>query len=192
VRLRVIPSAFAWEIASSGTWGSFWLRSSYYSWWLPPPRWLGAAQRLWQELVIVLDHLRWSCEGCCAFPGGAPKATLVDYSYHWATSLAVGSCGALGELGCRLPISRWTTRCRSTQRGLACRQAREPRGKILVFILRLNWLSPSDWSSIGYLLIGSLPQHGGIKIIYLSFIFLQTSCNKLFNVISFKSLSYHC
>jgi hypothetical protein len=157
VRLRVIPSAFAWEIASSGTWGSLWLRSSCYSWWLPPPGWLGAARGLWQELVIVLGHLQWSCEGCCAFLDGAPKATQVDCSCHWATSLAVGSCGALGELGCGLPISCQTTRCRLTQRRLACRQAREPREKILVFILRLNWLSPSDWSSIGYLLIGSLP-----------------------------------
>jgi hypothetical protein len=161
----MIPSAFAWEIASSGTWGSC------YSWWLPPPRWLGAAQRLWQELVIVLGHLRWSCEGCCAFPDGAPKATLVDYLCHWATSLAVGSCGALGDLGCGLPFSHRTTRSRSTQRGLAYRQTREPREKILVFILRLNWLSLGDWSSIGYLLIGSLPRHGGIKIIYLSFTF---------------------
>jgi hypothetical protein len=192
VRLGVIPSAFAWEIASSGTWGSLWLRSSYYSWWLPPPRRLGTARRLWQELVIVLGHLRWSYDRCCAFPSGAPKATLVDCSCHWATSLAVGSCGALRELGCGLPFSHRITRCRSTQRGLACWQAREPREKILVFILRLNWLSADDWSSIGYLLIGSLPRHGGIKIIYLSFIFSQTSCNKLFSVISFESLSYHC
>jgi hypothetical protein len=192
VRLKVIPSVFTWEIASSGTWGSLWLQSSCYSWWLPPPRRLGAARRCWQELVIVLGHLRWSCEGCCAFPDGAPKVTLVDCSCHGATSLAVGSCGALGELGCGLPISHRTMRCRSTQRGLVCRQAREPQEKILVFILQLNWLSPGDWSSIWYLLIGSLPWNGGIKIIYLSFTFLQTSCNKLFSVISFECLSYYC
>jgi hypothetical protein len=131
VRLGVIPSAFVWEIASSGTWRSLWLRSSCYSWWLPPPRQLGIAQRLWQELVIVLGYLRWSCEGCCAFPGGAPKVILVDCSCHWATSLVVGSYGALGELGCGLPISCRTMRCRSTQRRLASRQAREPQEKFL-------------------------------------------------------------
>jgi hypothetical protein len=30
-----------------------------FSRWLPPPRWLGAAWRRWQELVIVLGHLQW-------------------------------------------------------------------------------------------------------------------------------------
>jgi hypothetical protein len=87
VRLRVISSAFAWVIASSGTWGSFELWDSCYSWWLPPPIRLEAAEALWQELVIVLGHLPVIMRGSCAFLGGAPKATLVDYACHWATSL---------------------------------------------------------------------------------------------------------
>jgi hypothetical protein len=87
VRLGVIPSIFAWVIASSGTWRSLWLRSSYYSWRLPPPRRLGVAEELWQELVIVLDHLPVIIRGSCAFPDGAPKATLMDCACHWATSL---------------------------------------------------------------------------------------------------------
>jgi hypothetical protein len=74
----VIPSAFAYEFASSGTWGSFELRDSCYSWWLPPHRWLGAVEGLWQELVIILGHLPVIVRGSCAFPGGAPKATLVN------------------------------------------------------------------------------------------------------------------
>jgi len=41
----------------------------------------------------------------------------------------VGPCGARGELGCGIPINRQTTKCWSTQQGLACRQAREPREK---------------------------------------------------------------
>jgi hypothetical protein len=53
VRLRVIPSAFAWVIASSGTWGSLSMRISCYSWWLPPPRRLRAAVEVWHVLVIV-------------------------------------------------------------------------------------------------------------------------------------------
>jgi hypothetical protein len=59
VRLEVIPSTFAWVIASSGTWGPLWLESSCYSWWLPPPRWLGAAEELRHMLVIVCGRLRW-------------------------------------------------------------------------------------------------------------------------------------
>jgi hypothetical protein len=41
------------------------------------------------RVVLVLGHLPVICEGCCAFPGGAPKATLVNCSCHLATSLVV-------------------------------------------------------------------------------------------------------
>jgi hypothetical protein len=78
----VIPSAFACEFTSSGIWESFELRDSCYSWWLPLPRWLGATEELWQELVIVLGHLPVIVRGSCAFPSGAPKATLVDCACH--------------------------------------------------------------------------------------------------------------
>jgi hypothetical protein len=78
----VIPSAFAYEFASSGTWRSFELWDSCYSWWLLPPRRFGAVEELWQELVIVLGHLPVIVRGSCAFPGGAPKATLVDCACH--------------------------------------------------------------------------------------------------------------
>jgi hypothetical protein len=74
----VISSVFACKFASSGTRESFELRDSCYFWWLLPPRRLGAAEELWQELVIVLDHLSMIVRGSCAFSGGAPKATLVD------------------------------------------------------------------------------------------------------------------
>jgi hypothetical protein len=47
VRLEVIPSVFAWVIASSGTWGSLWLWISCYSWLLSPPRRLGVAKDHW-------------------------------------------------------------------------------------------------------------------------------------------------
>jgi hypothetical protein len=83
----VISSAFAWVIASSGTWGSFELWDSCYSWWLLSPRRLGAVEELCQELVIVLGHLPVIMRGSCASPGGAPKATLVECTCHWATSL---------------------------------------------------------------------------------------------------------
>jgi hypothetical protein len=78
----VIASVFTCEFASSGTRGLFELRVSCFSWWLPPPRRLGAAEELWQELVIVLGHLPVIVRGSYAFPGGAPKATLVDFMCH--------------------------------------------------------------------------------------------------------------
>jgi hypothetical protein len=151
----------------------------------PPPRWLGGSRGVVARVVLVLGHLLMICEGCCAFPGGAPKATLVNCSCHWATSFAVGSCGALGELGFGLPISHWTTRCRSTQRGLACRQAREPWEKNLVFILCMIGFVPVIGHHILWLVH---PLRGGMKIISSPFTFPQTTCNKLFSVISCESL----
>jgi prenyltransferase beta subunit len=78
----VISRAIACEFASSGTWGSFELRDSCYSWWLLSPRWLEAAEEWWQELVIILGHLLVIMRGSCTFPGGASKATLVDCTCH--------------------------------------------------------------------------------------------------------------
>ena len=43
------------------------------------------------------------------------------------------------------PLSRRTTKCWSTQRELACRQAHEPREKILCLLY--DWISPGDWLS---------------------------------------------
>jgi hypothetical protein len=46
------------------------------------------------------------------------------------------------------PLNRRTTKCWSTQRGLACWQAREPQEKNRVSPLCLiHWISPGDWSS---------------------------------------------
>jgi hypothetical protein len=43
---------------------------------------LEAAEELWQDLVIVFGHLPVIVRGSCAFPGGEPKATLVDCACH--------------------------------------------------------------------------------------------------------------
>jgi hypothetical protein len=69
------------EIASSWHLAVDLLCDSCFSWWLPPPRWLGASWRCWQELVIILCILWWLW-GVCAYLGEAPKATLVDCSCH--------------------------------------------------------------------------------------------------------------
>jgi hypothetical protein len=41
-----------------------------------------AVEEFVARVVLVLGHLPVICEGCCAFPGGAPKATLVNCSCH--------------------------------------------------------------------------------------------------------------
>jgi hypothetical protein len=87
VRLRVIPSVFAWVIASSGSWGSLWPWISCFSWWLPPPRRLGAAEEDWHELVIVRGHLSVIVRGLVPSLAESRKVTLVDCSWHWVTSL---------------------------------------------------------------------------------------------------------
>jgi hypothetical protein len=182
----VIPSAFSWVITYNGTWGSLWLHISFLSWWLLSPRQLWAAEELWQELVIILGHLPVIVRGSCAFLGGVPKATLVDCSCHWATSL-VGWFFAVSKCVDKViatPLSRRTTKCWSTQRGLACQQAREPREKNLVFILCM----------IGFLLVIDLhilwlvhPLCGGI-ITLSPHLHSCKVVGKLFNVISLESL----
>jgi hypothetical protein len=63
--------------------GLFCCGISCYSWWLPPPRWLGAAVEVRHVLVIVRGWLRWlSCEGFLWFPVERRIPTLVDCSCH--------------------------------------------------------------------------------------------------------------
>ena len=59
---------------SSGTWHScFAAGVTCYSWWLPPPRQLGAVRIVEWRLVIVSGSDSGDCEGSCVFPGGASK-----------------------------------------------------------------------------------------------------------------------
>jgi hypothetical protein len=86
------------------------------------------------RVVLVLGHLPVIVRGSCAFPGGEAKATLVDCAFIELPHLWVGSCIVHGlDEVCAIPLSRRTTKCWSIQRGLACRQAREPREKNLGF-----------------------------------------------------------
>jgi len=84
VRLGVIPSAFAWVSASSGTWESIWLCFSYCSWWLPPPKRVGAAEEHRHKLVIVHGHLPTIVRGLC-LPRRSAKGNisglLISLSY---------------------------------------------------------------------------------------------------------------
>jgi hypothetical protein len=148
------------------------MRFSCYSWWLLPPRWFGAMEELWHELVIVRGHSRWSLWGVTFLtlsPWEIAKGTLVDCSWHWVPYL----CRFLRRLCVRLgslhllanePPSEW-----STQRELACLQACEPREKnyVSVFPLEFYW----------YSLIVTC--RFGITLLPLSFIYLCSSRSSL-------------
>jgi hypothetical protein len=98
--------------------------------------------------------------------------------------LWVGSCGVylLDEI-CATPLSRQTTKCWSTQRGLAYQQACEPREKNRV-ILVIGFLSVIGCHHI---VIGSFPTRRYNHPTH-SITFMQTSCSKIFSVARFKSL----
>jgi hypothetical protein len=85
----VIPSAFACEFASSGTWGSFELRDSYYSWWLPPPTRLGGSGGVMARVELVLGHLPVICEGFLCLPQRSDKGN----SSGLRVSLSYLTCG---------------------------------------------------------------------------------------------------
>ena len=81
--------------------------------------------------MIVHVHLLVICEGPYTFLGGESKGNsselLVSLSYLTCGSVLVVSY-RVDEV-CETPLSRRTTKCWSTQWGLACWQAREPREK---------------------------------------------------------------
>jgi len=85
------------------------------------------------------------CEEFCAFSGGAPKATLVDCTCYWATSLAGRFLRYLSEDEVRAtPLSRRTTKCWLTQCGRSVLASTWALGENLY--VHLLWL-------IGFLLV---------------------------------------
>jgi hypothetical protein len=184
-------SAFAFEFVSSWHLSEHWLWDSCYSWWLPPPRRLRGNGGVVARVVLVLGHLPMIYEGCCAFPDGAPKATLVNCSCHWVTSLVISSCGALRELGFGLPISHRTTKWWSTQRGRSVPASTWTSREKLCVTFVIDFLDFSRWLVfISLWLVHSSTRwyKDHMSLFYI----LQTSCNKLFSVISFESLYYLC
>jgi hypothetical protein len=108
----VIQSAFAWVIASSGTWGlicySF-LVTLGVCWCLDGLEQQRSCGKSWW---LFLATSRWLMRGSCAFSGGAPKATLVDCAWLvWSpscVSCAEPDCGL--DVWCLLPcetLSGW-------------------------------------------------------------------------------------
>ena len=134
----------------------------------------------WPAPMIVMGLAPSSTKSC--------KVALVNCSCHWVTHLWVGSYGVhlLDEV-CATPLSRWTTKCWSTQRGLAWRQAREPREKNLVSNV-IGILSVIDWI---FIVIGSFVScHGGIIFLHtlLCLLYLHSCLVKLFSVVSLWEL----
>jgi len=112
-------------------------------------------------LVVAISRWLW---GVLPSPTESRKVTLVNCPCHWVTSL-VGrflQCPSEDEV-CATPLSRWTTKCWSTQRGRSVPAS--------TWTSRENGVSPF-WLFIGFLLviglhiivIGSSPLRGGIKI----------------------------
>jgi hypothetical protein len=54
---------------------------TYYSWWLLPPRQLGAVRIVERRKMIGSGSDCGDCEGFLTFPSGEPKGTLVDCSW---------------------------------------------------------------------------------------------------------------
>jgi hypothetical protein len=153
----VIPSAFACEFASSGTWGSFELRDSCYSWWLPPPRWLGSSG----GVVARVGDCSWPPLGDLwgvLVPSPAEHqrqllwiARVIELPHLW-----VGSYGVHGlDKVCATPLSRWTTKCWSIQRGRSVPASTRTLGEKDLCLLPFGIL-PVCWLVI-ILEIGSSP-----------------------------------
>jgi hypothetical protein len=104
-------------------------RSIDMSWWL----FMAISRWLWGVLCL-------SRQG--------KKVTLVDSSYHWATLVVARFFQCLSEDKVyATPLSCRTTKCWSTQRGLACWSTSTWTSgeKSSVFIVIVSWISPSDW-----------------------------------------------
>jgi hypothetical protein len=152
----------------SGIWCRTWATRGWHR--LIERRAFGGSEGVVARVVLVLGHLPVICEGCCVFPGEAPKTTLVNCSCHWVTSLAVGCCGALGELDFGLPISRRTTKWWSTQRERSVLASTWTSGEKLCVSIVIDSLD-FFWWLVFILLWLVHPRRDGIKITYLSFTF---------------------
>ena len=94
-------------------------RFACYSWWLPPPIWLGAARIVERRKVLVSGSDHGDCEGFLTF--------LRRRAKRYSSGLLV-ACGSPSCVGCAAPnygLSMWANRY---NKDIACRQASEPRG----------------------------------------------------------------
>jgi hypothetical protein len=109
----------AWVIASRGTWYScFAVGLACYSWWLPPPRQLGAMRIVERRKVLISGSDHGDCEGSWPFSGEEPKDTLVDCSWLVWSSSCVGYAAPFSGFGvwclAREPPSEWIATTRTS------------------------------------------------------------------------------
>jgi hypothetical protein len=89
------PSALLSVIASRDTWWLYFaIDFTYFSWWLLPPRRLGAARIVERRKVLVSGSDHGDCEGFLTFPRWRAK----KYS-----SVLHIVCGSLSCVGCATP-----------------------------------------------------------------------------------------
>ena len=120
-----------------------------YSWWLPPPRQLGAARiverRWWLSPAPIVVIVR----GSWPFPGGAPKRTLVNCLWLVWSSSYVGCAAPYWGFGewcqsAREPPSEWIA---TTRTSLSA--SKWTSVKIIVFII---WFR-GDWSTLVFIIV---------------------------------------
>ena len=186
--ISIIDSSSLWDwdriqvhcsvIASRGTWCScFTVGFACYSWWLPPPRWLGAARIVERRKVLVSGFDRGDCEWFLTFPRRRAKRTLVDCSWLVWSSSCVGCASPYWGFGvwCQLareppsvwiattrtslPTSKWT----SVKNLCVHHWFRGDRSSLL-FIFAIDWF---------------IHLHGGITLLITLFTLPQTSWQAL-------------
>jgi hypothetical protein len=91
-------SALLWVIASRGIWWlCFAAEFTCFSWWLPPPRRLGAVRIVERRKVIVSSSDRGDCEGLLTFPQRRAKmyssGLLVAYGFSSCVGCVAPNCG---------------------------------------------------------------------------------------------------
>jgi hypothetical protein len=100
-----------WVIASRGTWWlCFTTGFSCYSWWLPPPRWLGAARIIERRKVLVSGSNRVDCEGFLTFPQWRAKRYSSGLLMTCVVLILCWLCGTRLRVWRVMPISAWISK----------------------------------------------------------------------------------
>ena len=109
----------SWVIASRGTWCLFFAAGfACYSWWLPPPRRLGAAMIIERRAVIVSGSDLGDYEGFLTFPRWSTKRYSSGLFVAYVILILYWLCGTYWGFGvwCQLtrePPSEWIATTRS-------------------------------------------------------------------------------
>ena len=127
MRLRA-SKCIAWVITSRGTWWlCFVVDFACFSWWLPPPRWLGEARIVERRKVLVFGFNRGDCQGFLTFSQRRAKR------YSSGLLVACGSSSCVGFAAPDYGLGVW------------CLVAHEPPSE---WITIRTSLPSSKWTSV--------------------------------------------